>query len=44
MSLGFRYHRRTKVCANLTFREQEGYYICDLPSPNVAGETLLTIA
>ena len=33
----------TKVCENLIFREQEGYYICDLPSPNVAGETLLNI-
>ena len=33
-----------KVCENLIFREQEGYYTCDLPSPNVAGETLLTIA
>ena len=34
----------TKVCENLIFREQEGYYTCDLPSPNVAGETLLNIA
>ena len=34
---------RDKVCPRATtFREQEGYYICDLPSPNVA-ETLLNI-
>ena len=31
-----------RTCANLTFREQDGNYICDLPSPNVAGETTLT--
>ena len=32
-----------RTCANLTFLEQQGFYSCELPSPNVAGETTLTI-
>ena len=31
-----------RTCANLTFLEQQGFYSCELPSPNVAGETTLT--